>query len=140
VAALSRIRAAARADERRAQTLRNEALEMLEQAIALTNEQDLPRGAPNPLKPVHELAGEVMLSIGEPEAAMELFAESLLLTPNRPWSQMGMARAHRDMGNTTQAARFYQAVLDNWTKGAIEAKAEAEDFIRMHRSAIARID
>lgn len=137
VAALSRIRAAAQADERRAGTLRNEALEMLEEAIALTNEQDLPRGAPNPLKPVHELAGEVMLSIGEPEAAMELFEESLLRTPNRPWSQMGMARAYRELGDADQAAEYYQAVLDNWTKGDISARGEARDFVRNHRSAIA---
>ncbi len=113
----------------RAQALEAEAMEMLANAVALTEQQRLPNGAANPLKPVHELAGEVALRHDEPGAAMGFFEESLLRTPNRPWSLLGAARSHAELGHTTQARQRYMDLLAVWTDDSHPAVKEAKQFL-----------
>ena len=58
-----------------------------------------PAGPPSPAKPIHELYGEVLLELGRPERAVELFQASLERTPNRPLSLRGLARAQELAGD-----------------------------------------
>jgi len=50
-----------------------QAITLLQEAVELTNDGRLPSGAANPLKPVHELTGEVLLGNRQPEEAARLF-------------------------------------------------------------------
>ncbi len=116
--------------------LQEQALERLNGAVQRTEEQSLPRGAANPLKPVHELTGEVLLTMGRPEAALDMFERQLLRTPNRPWSQIGLARAHRRLNDTENAVANYRAALENWNQGGgeIPAMTEAREYLANHDS------
>ena len=88
-----------------------EAIELLNQAVALKEAQLPPRGAAEPLKPIHELTGEVLLALGQPKDAAERFEQSLLRMPNRPLSLIGAARAYSAMNEREMANEKYQAYL-----------------------------
>ena len=90
---------------------REKAIEMLNRAISLKEAQRPPNGAANPLKPIHELTGEVLLVLGQPKDAAERFEQSLLRMPNRPLSLIGAARAHAAMNEKDMAAEKYRAYL-----------------------------
>ena len=73
-----------------------------------------PRGAANPVKPVHELAGEMMIELEMFEEAVEKFETSLMRMPRRPRSLLGLARAHVRVGDDAKAAEAYAEVLEIW--------------------------
>lgn len=106
-----------------------EALALLEEAVTIAEAGPLPNGAANPLKPAHELAGEMLLAARQPDTAARLFDESLLRTPNRPRSLLGAARAHRALGHDSVAADLYRALLANWTDDSLAAVQEAKQFL-----------
>jgi tetratricopeptide (TPR) repeat protein len=110
--------------------LQQEALTLLTNAVALTDAQRPPNGAANPLKPVHELAGEAMLATNHPQQAAELFDASLLRTPNRPWSLLGAARSHASMNHADKAAGFYRALLAIWSDDSNPAVQEARRYLQ----------
>ncbi len=66
------------------------ALRHLDAAIAVAETMGAPRGAAVPLKPIHELYGEVLLELGRPKAAAEKFEQSLRLMPERRLSLRGL--------------------------------------------------
>lgn len=106
-----------------------QSLELLEEAVQIADAGRLPNGAANPLKPAHELAGEVLLAADMPEAAATQFDTSLLRTPNRPRSLLGSARAHRALGHDGAAAEKYRALLALWTEDSLPAVQEAKGFL-----------
>ena len=75
-----------------------------------------PNGAADPIKPSHELLGEVLLQIGKPADAAIAFDASLLRMPNRARSLIGSARAHAAAGHRAIAAERY-ALLNSFWKG-----------------------
>ena len=101
----------------------------LEDAIALREQGRLPNGAATPLKPVHELAGEIQLELGNAARAAELFETSLLRLPNRPLSLLGAARAYAALGNEAKADSMYQQLLLIWNDEALPSVQEARRFI-----------
>lgn len=110
-------------------TLQQAALRILLDAVALTDTQRLPNGAASPLKPVHELAGEALLDAGQAQQAADLFAVSLLRTPNRPWSLLGAARSHAALNNRARAAEMYTDLLSVWSDDSHPAVQEAKQFL-----------
>ena len=88
-----------------------EAIELLDNAIALKETQRPPNGAASPIKPIHELTGEVLLALGQPRDAAERFEQSLLRMPNRPLSLIGAARAYSALNEDAKASEKYQAYL-----------------------------
>lgn len=87
------------------------ALELLDQGVELAAGMGPPRGAASPVKPVHELYGEVLLELGRPADAEHRFEASLLLTPNRPRSLLGLARARAANGDPAGAADAYRRLV-----------------------------
>jgi tetratricopeptide (TPR) repeat protein len=81
---------------------RDAALAALDQATAITEVDRRPAGPPSPAKPVHELYGEVLLELGRPERAAELFRASLERTPNRRQSLHGLERAQAAIGDSSE--------------------------------------
>ena len=106
-----------------------QALTLLEEAVTIAESGPLPNGAANPLKPAHELAGEMLLAANQATVAAEMFDKSLQRTPNRPRSLLGAARAHRALGHDAVAADLYRALLANWTDDSLAAVQEAKQFL-----------
>jgi Tfp pilus assembly protein PilF len=129
VAAMAMLMRAQEAEATLAATMQEQAIAMLEESIALTEQGRLPNGAASPLKPVHELTGEVMLQSGRADRAAALFEQSLLRTPNRSRSLLGAARAHAALNHRAVAAARYEALLANWNDDSHPAVREAKQYL-----------
>jgi hypothetical protein len=73
-----------------------------------------PNGAANPVKPSHELLGEVLLETGNPSESAKAFEASLLRMPNRARSLLGSARAHAAAGDRATASERFQKLVEIW--------------------------
>ena len=71
------------------------AIGFFEDAIEIITPMAPPRGSANPIKPLFEMYGEILVDLGRYEDAIAQFETSLLRMPNRPRSLLGMARAQR---------------------------------------------
>jgi len=92
------------------------AIALLKEAAAIEETMRPPNGAADPIKPSHELLGEVLLQTRKPKDAADAFETSLLRMPNRARSLMGAARAHAAAGNKEKAAERF-ATLNSFWKG-----------------------
>ncbi len=100
-------------------------LDLLKEAVDIAETMRPPNGAPNPIKPPHELYGEALLSAQKPADALALFDVSLSRTPNRPLSLLGSARAHVALGNDDAAREQYRKLAAVWNNRDIPAVKEA---------------
>ena len=94
----------------------DQAIALLKEAASIEESMRPPNGAADPLKPSHELLGEVLLQAGKPKDAAEAFEVSLLRMPNRSRSLMGAVKAHAAAGNKEKAAERL-ATLNGFWKG-----------------------
>lgn len=92
-----------------------EAVRLLDLAADATHATDLPLGPADPIKPVLELYGEVLLAMDRPAQAIEQFGASLIRRPGRPASLLGLARAHAQAGDTAAAEEIYAALAQMWS-------------------------
>ena len=94
------------------------AAKTLEQAAALEEAMDPPSGPPGendtdpPIKPAHELLGEVLLGVGRSADAARQFAIGLDRTPNRPRLLVGAARAAVQLHDQATARLRYRQLVD----------------------------
>ena len=103
---------------------------LMDQAVETVEAMAPPRGSANPVKPVHELYGEILLDMGRFEKAAEMFETSLLRMANRPRSLLGLARASAMMGNDMIAAENYGKVAALWEgREGISGLDEARGFL-----------
>ena len=56
----------------------------MDDAVATIEAAAPPRGAASPIKPVHELYGEILLDLARPDEAIDKFETSLLRMPRGP--------------------------------------------------------
>jgi len=105
------------------------AIGLMDEAEAEVMSMAPPRGSASPVKPLHELYGELLLELGMPDKAVEKFETSLLRMPNRPRSLLGLARAHAANGDAVLAAEAYAKVADLWSGLAHAGLMEAEAFL-----------
>jgi len=101
----------------------------LHDAVAIAESMRPPNGAPNPLKPPHELYAEALLESDKPADALPLFERSLLRTPNRPLSLLGAARAHVALGNAEEATIKYGQLTEVWHDREMAALQEARQYL-----------
>jgi hypothetical protein len=94
----------------------DQAVTLLKEAVAIEESMRPPNGAADPIKPSHELLGEVLLQSGKPAEAATVFDTSLTRMPNRARSLIGSARAHAAAGHRAIAAERY-ALLNSFWKG-----------------------
>jgi tetratricopeptide (TPR) repeat protein len=94
----------------------DQAIALLTEATKIEESMRAPNGAADPIKPSHELLGEVLLQAGKAKQAAEAFETSLLRMPNRARSLMGAIKAHSAAGNKMRAAER-QAILNSFWKG-----------------------
>ena len=100
------------------------------QAIEIIEPMAPPRGSANPIKPLYEMYGEVLVDLGRYEDAIEQFKTSILLLPNRPRSLLGMARAQAAAGQKDIAVEYYQKLIDIWQgNDGFEGVTEARTYL-----------
>lgn len=95
---------------------KDQAIALLEEAVQIEESMRPPNGAANPVKPSHELLGEVLLRASKPAEAAAAFDACLLRMPNRARSLHGAATAHAAAGNE-EAAAARRATLQSFWKG-----------------------
>ena len=106
---------------------------LLAEGVAIAESMRPPNGAPNPLKPVHELYGEALLAAGRAGDAREAFETSLLRTPNRPLSLRGLARSHAALGEDAAAHAVYARLVEGWQGRDVSWREEAETYLAKRR-------
>lgn len=104
-------------------------LSILADGVAIAETMRPPNGAPDPLKPIHELYGEALLETNRPDEAVELFATSLKRTPNRPLSLLGLARSYAALGDEDAARQQYQKLADVWKDRDFPVLEEANRYL-----------
>jgi tetratricopeptide (TPR) repeat protein len=90
----------------------NAALALAKEAADLELTLAAPSGPPELLKPAQELYGELLLEAGRADEALAAFERSLLRTPRRTPSLLGLARAASMEGETDLATATYAALRD----------------------------
>jgi len=80
----------------------------------------------NRLYPFRELLGEMLIEIGQPDAALREFETALKQTPNRYRALLGVARAADATGDRQKAAVHYGKVVD-LTKNADGERPETKE-------------
>ena len=98
---------------------KDRAIAELREAVALEESMRPPNGAADPVKPSHELLGEVLLENGKAADAAVMFDACLLRMPNRARSLMGAAKAHAAAGHKELADARYKTLMSFWKGGAI---------------------
>jgi hypothetical protein len=129
VAALARL-AAGRKDE---------AVRLAKEAVEIEMATDAPSGPPDPMKPASELYGDVLLDVDRPAEAAAAYAQSLLRTPKRTASLLGLARASARAGNLAAARQHYTELAT--MPGAAPTSAavqEAQKFLKAPATEAAR--
>ena len=106
---------------------------LLAEGVDIAESMRLPNGAPNPLKPAHELHGEALLAAGRVADAQEAFDTSLLRTPNRPLSPRGLARSQAARGHDATARTTCRRLVDGWLGQDVSWRREAETYLANHR-------
>lgn len=88
-------------------------------------------GPPRPIKPAHELLGEVLFETGRAAEARDAFEAALRRHPNRSASVLGLARAVAVSGDRTLAGRHYATLMANWSEadGDRAELAEAREAV-----------
>jgi tetratricopeptide (TPR) repeat protein len=100
---------------------RDQAISHLNEAVKVEESMRPPNGAADPIKPSHELLGEVLLEVGKPAEAATAFDACLLRMPNRARSLMGAARAHAAAGHRDIAEARYKTLKSFWKGASIAA-------------------
>ncbi len=106
------------------------AIEHAAKAAKIEETQDPPSGPTYPMKPSHELYGEILLSAGKADKARKAFETSLTRTPNRTASLLGLARAATALGDDAAAARAYSTLATFLTEA--DADVAFLDEVRSH--------
>ncbi len=91
-----------------------EAIEHFEKACELEQKTPFMFGPPVVAKPTFELYGEVLLKMGKPEKAIEMFDISLERAPNRTLSLIGKYNALKYSSQTTEAGKLKNKIMSNW--------------------------
>ena len=110
----------------------DQAITLMDEALAFLATVRPPNGAANPVKPAYELYGEILLMLDRPEDAIAKFETSLQRMPNRPRSVLGLARALERTGDEEGAAERYRQLSEIWEgRESLTGLQEARDYIRV---------
>ena len=106
-----------------------DAISMIMDAVSMAENQSPPRGAASPLKPVHELAGDMLLEMGDHKKAAELYEASLGRMANRPRALLGAARSYAGLNDSQNARQSYQAFHSLWQDNSLTEVSEAKRYL-----------
>lgn len=90
------------------------AMHLLKEAISIEESMRFGYGPPEPVKPAHELFGEMLLDLHRSEEAQQQFQLALARAPKRALSLLGLARAAARAGDRTAAQHAYTELRAIW--------------------------
>ena len=107
-----------------------EAIRLMEEAMAKEKGMHPAYGPPEPIVPPFELYGYVLLESGRADEALKVFEEMLVRMPNRALAILGAARSADKLGRREVAGTHYQALRSMWSEGEKTRRLEeAERFL-----------
>ncbi len=95
---------------------REEALVLARQAAVVEDGLSFELGPPVPVKPAHELVGEMLMDLRRPKEAIPAFETSLKRHPRRALSLLGLGRAAMAIKDTARAMTAYGELRQVWKK------------------------
>ena len=93
---------------------REEALVLARQAAVVEDGISFEFGPPVPVKPAHELVGEMLMDLRRPKEAILAFETSLKRNPRRALSLLGLGRASMATKDTARAMGAYGELRKVW--------------------------
>ena len=93
---------------------REEALVLARQAAVVEDGISFEFGPPVPVKPAHELVGEMLMDLRRPKEAIPAFETSLKRNPRRALSLLGLGRAAMATKDTARAMGAYGELRKMW--------------------------
>jgi len=93
---------------------KDEAIRFVQEAARIEETMRPPNGAADPVKPSHELLGEVLLRAGKADEAAKAFDACLLRMPNRARSLHGASVAHAAAGHRELSTERLNALRSFW--------------------------
>ena len=93
---------------------REEALVLARQAAVVEDGMSFEFGPPVPVKPAHELVGEMLMDLRRPKEAIQAFETSLKRNPRRALSLLGLGRASMATKDTARAMAAYGELRKVW--------------------------
>jgi len=110
---------------------KDEAVQLAKEAVDIELTTDAPSGPPEPMKPALELYGDVLLEADRAADAVTAYTQSLLRTPKRTPSLLGLARASMKAGNVAAARQHYtELAAMPGAAPASPAVQEAQKFLK----------
>jgi tetratricopeptide (TPR) repeat protein len=106
-----------------------EAVNLMKEATAAEDSLSFEFGPPIPVKPSHELFGEILLQLNQPAEARKQFELALDRAPKRVLSLLGLARAAAKSGDQATAQQTYDDLRRIWRKADAGLK-ELEEVSR----------
>ena len=94
----------------------DEAVHELRAAAELEDAMEKHPVTPGSIVPLHELLGDLLFELGQPDAALAEYERSLTGAPNRFRTVYGAAKAADASGNPAEAKRYFQQLAQLATK------------------------
>jgi hypothetical protein len=104
---------------------KDDAIALAQKAAGMEDAISFDFGPPMPIKPSHELLGEMLLDADRFADAQKEFAATLKRTPGRTLSLIGLYRAATQANDLTSASRAWQQLHGNYRRadpGVLEVK------------------
>jgi tetratricopeptide (TPR) repeat protein len=95
---------------------REEALVLARQAAVVEDSLSFEFGPPVPVKPAHELVGEMLMDLRRPKEALPEFEASLKRAPRRALSLLGLGRAATSIKDVATARRAFGELQRIWVR------------------------
>ena len=93
---------------------KDQAIALLQDAVKIEETMRPPNGAADPIKPSHELLGEVLLRAGKSADAAKAFDAALLRMPNRARALHGAALAYAAAGDRERSTERWTTLRSFW--------------------------
>jgi tetratricopeptide (TPR) repeat protein len=105
---------------------KDEALTMMRAAAEMEDMTEKSAISPGPIKPAHELLGEMLLEAGKPAEALKEFEATMKKEPNRFRGVYGAAVAAERSSDKAKAKTYYAQLLKICEKGDKGGRPELE--------------
>jgi hypothetical protein len=109
-----------------AQGKKDEGIALMREAAAMEDLTEKSAISPGPIKPAHELLGEMLLEAGKPAEALKEFEATMKKEPNRFRGVYGAAVAAEKSSDKAKAKQYYAQLVKICERGDKGARPELE--------------
>jgi hypothetical protein len=105
---------------------KDEGIAQMREAAAMEDLTEKAAVSPGPIKPAHELLGEMLLEAGKPAEALKEFEATMKKEPNRFRGVYGAAVAAERASDSAKAKQYYKQLLQICERGDASGRPELE--------------